>query len=207
MAELKKDQKPKKTRSKRLMPDQVAYSRFETMPGRQAQVDLAAFKITEPSGRTSTVYLFLMLLGYCRAMYGEFVQRCTQESFLDCHKRAFHYLGGVPDEVLYDNMQVHFNINLQHLAHHFGFTPKVCPPYCSRVKGQGGTSRRLHSRELLARLRVQLDRAGEPGSVCLARQGGQHPRPCMSPAADRRTLAAGEGQSPQASRCGNILNF
>jgi transposase len=129
MAELKKDQKPKKTISKRLMPDQVAYSRIETMPGRQAQVDLAAFKITEPSGRTSTVYLFLMLLSYCRAMYGEFVQRCTLEIFLDCHKRAFHYLGGVPDEVLYDNMKVKSNINLQHLAQHFGFTSKVCPPW------------------------------------------------------------------------------
>ena len=69
-------------------------------------------------------------------MYGEFVQRCTLESFLDCHKRAFHYLGGVPDEVLYDNMQVHFNINLQHLAHHFGFTPKVCPPYRPWVKAK-----------------------------------------------------------------------
>ena len=114
----------------------IAYSRFETMPGRQAQVDWAYFKITELSRRTSTVYLFLMQLGYFRAMYGEFVQRCTLEIFLDCHKRAFHYLGGVPDEVLYDNMQVHFNINLQHLAHHFGFTPKVCPPYCSRVRAK-----------------------------------------------------------------------
>ena len=44
MAELKKDQKPKKTRSNRLMPDQVAYSRIETMPGRQAQVDWADFR-------------------------------------------------------------------------------------------------------------------------------------------------------------------
>jgi transposase len=114
----------------------IAYSRFETMPGRQAQVDLAVFKITEPSGRTSTVYLFLMLLDYCRAMYGEFVQRCTLEIFLDCHKRAFHYLGGVPDEVLYDNMQVHFNINLQHLAHHFSAKPKVCPPHCPRVRAK-----------------------------------------------------------------------
>jgi transposase len=101
-------------------------------------VDWADFKITEPSGRTSTVYLFLMLLGYCRAMYVEFVQRCTLESFLDCHKRALHYLGGVPAEVLYDNMkhvvirrdsgQVDFNIELLHFAHHCGFTPKACPP-------------------------------------------------------------------------------
>ena len=101
-------------------------------------MDWADFKITEPSGRTSTVYLFLMQLGYSRAMYGEFVQRCTLESFLDCHKRAFHYLGGVPDEVLYDNMNrcPTFNINLQHFAHHFGFTPKVCPPYSPWVKGK-----------------------------------------------------------------------
>jgi transposase len=210
MAELKKDQKPKKTRSKRLMPDQVpeycrterrasilapfvriiqdwvrqhnfsaiwifkrlkqigytggydtvksfvrplkeqqariAYSRFETMPGLQAQVDWADFKITEPSGRTSTVYLFLMLLGYCRAMYVEFVQCCTLESFLDCHKRAFHYLGGVPVEVLYDNMkhvvirrdigQVDFNIELLHFAHHCGFMPKAISPYSPWVKGK-----------------------------------------------------------------------
>lgn len=124
----------------------IAYSRFETMPGLQAQVDWADFKITEPSGRTSTVYLFLMLLGYCRAMYVEFVQRCTLESFLDCHKRAFRYLGGVPAEVLYDNMkhvvirrdsgQVDFNVELLHFAHHCGFTPKACPPYSPWMKGK-----------------------------------------------------------------------
>jgi transposase len=124
----------------------IAYIRFETMPGLQAQVDWADFKIAEPNGRTSMLYLFLMLLGYCRAMYIELVRRCTLESFLDCHIRAFHYLGGVPAELLYDNMkqvvirrdsgQVDFNVEFLHFAHHYGFTPKACPPYAPWVKGK-----------------------------------------------------------------------
>jgi transposase len=124
----------------------IAYIRFETMPGLQAQVDWADFQIREPNGATSTVYLFILLLGYCRAMYAEFVNRCTLESFLDGHTRAFHYLGGVPSEVLYDNMKhvvirrlvgrVQFNAEILHFAHHYGFTPKACPPYGPWVKGK-----------------------------------------------------------------------
>jgi len=68
----------------------IAYARFETMPGLQAQVDWADFQIAE----------FILVLGYCRAIYAEFVNRCTLESFLDGHIRAFHYLGGVPAELL-----------------------------------------------------------------------------------------------------------
>jgi transposase len=59
-------------------------------------------------------------------MYVEFVRRCTLESFLDCHKRAFDYLGGLPGEVFYDSMehvvirrdsgQVYFNVELLHFA-------------------------------------------------------------------------------------------
>jgi len=111
----------------------IAYARFETMPGLQAQVDWADFQIAEPNGKTSTVYLFILVLGYCRAIYAEFVNRCTLENFLDAHIRAFDYLGGVPAELLYDNMKhvvirhlvgkVAFNPELLHFAHHDGFTP------------------------------------------------------------------------------------
>jgi transposase len=124
----------------------LAYIRFETLPGDQAQVDWADFQITEGNGRSRTVFLFLLVLGYSRAMYAEFVHRCTLESFLDCHLRAFHYLGGVPQEVLYDNMkhvvirrlvgQVEFNGELMHFAQHYGFQPRSCPPYSPWVKGK-----------------------------------------------------------------------
>ncbi len=108
--------------------------------------DWADFQIAEPNGKASTVYLFILVLGYCRAIYAEFVHRCTLESFLDAHIRAFHYLGGVPAELLYDNMKhvvirhlvgkVKFNPELLHFAQHYGFAPKACPPYAAWVKGK-----------------------------------------------------------------------
>ena len=55
----------------------LAYVRFETEPGLQAQVDWGDFQIQETNGETTTVYAFVMLLGYCRAKYVEFVDRCT----------------------------------------------------------------------------------------------------------------------------------
>ena len=87
-----------------------------------------------------------MVLGYSRAMYVEFVERCTLEAFMDCHIRAFGALGGVPAEILYDNMKhvvisrengkAVFNTEFLHFAHHYGFKPVACPPYSPWVKGK-----------------------------------------------------------------------
>ena len=124
----------------------LAYIRFETEPGLQAQFDWGDFQIQEPNGRTTTVYAFVLVLGYGRAMYVEFVERCTLDVFMDCHIRAFRYLQGVPAEILYDNMKnvvigrengkVTFNIEFLHFAHHYGFQPMVAPPYSPWVKGK-----------------------------------------------------------------------
>lgn len=124
----------------------LAYIRFETEPGLQAQVDFGDFQIVNPDGSTTTVPAFVMILGFSRALYAEFVDRCTMETFLDCHINAFRSLGGVPAEILYDNMKnmvvdrhegrTNFNIEFLHFAHHYGFTPKACPPYSPWVKGK-----------------------------------------------------------------------
>jgi transposase len=124
----------------------LAYIRFETQPGHQAQVDWGDFQVQQPDGTTTTVYLFVMLLGFSRALYAEFVERCTLETFLDCHIRAFRYLGGVPAEILYDNMKhvvigrengkAVFNTEFVHFAHHYRFTPRPCPAYSPWVKGK-----------------------------------------------------------------------
>ena len=47
----------------------------------------------------------MLVLGFSRADYVEFVDRCTLETLLDGHIRGFKYLGGVPAEILYDNMK------------------------------------------------------------------------------------------------------
>jgi len=133
-------------REKKKQLSRLAYIRFETEPGLQAQVDWADFKIVESDGSQSTRYAFVMVLGYSRALYVEFVDDCTLQSFMNCHINAFKYLQGIPVEILYDNMKnvvigkvagkSKFNAEFVYFAHHYGFQPKTCPPYSPWVKGK-----------------------------------------------------------------------
>ena len=123
-----------------------AFLRFETVPGLQGQVDWADFKVATAGAKDITLYLFIMVLGFSRAMYAQFVNTCSLQAFLDAHLRAFHYLGGVPLELLYDNMRHVFigtqngrkiiNVELMHFANHCMFKPILCPPYSPWVKGK-----------------------------------------------------------------------
>ncbi len=74
--------------------------RFETAPGAQMQVDWAT--IRRGADRLS---VFVAALGWSRAAYAEFVEDERLETLLSCHEHAFLALGGVPEEVLYDNMR------------------------------------------------------------------------------------------------------
>jgi len=110
-----------------------AFIRFETIPGLQGQVDWADFQVIQPTGQVLTYYLFIMVLGFSRAIYAELVKTCTMQTFMDAHIRAFKYLGGVPMEILYDNLKhvvidrkkskANFNIEFLHFAHHYAFKP------------------------------------------------------------------------------------
>lgn len=122
----------------------IAYLRFETEPGRQAQVDFGDFKVVEPDGSERTLYKFSMILGFSRTPYCEFLERCDMTSFLDSHQRAFAHFGGVPAEILYDRMRnvfirklagkTQFTQGLMALADHYGFTPEVAPACSPWVK-------------------------------------------------------------------------
>jgi transposase len=126
--------------------DRVAYIRFETVPGLQAQVDFGDFKVRDAGGTDTTLYAFVMVLGFSRHMYVEFIERCTMTGFLDCHKHAFGYFRGVPGEILYDNMknvvvrrlvgQVKFNETFVDFGRHYGFKAAACPPYSPWYKGK-----------------------------------------------------------------------
>lgn len=124
----------------------LAYVRFETEPGQQAQVDFGDFQVMRPDGATQTYYLFCMILGHSRMLYAELLERCDLVSFLEAHQRAFAYFGGVPREILYDRMRnvylkrlrgkSQFTQGLQGLAVHYGFQPRVAPAYAPWVKGK-----------------------------------------------------------------------
>lgn len=124
----------------------IAYMRFETEPGYQAQVDFGEFQVENADGSIKKLYLFSMILGYSRKIYGELIERCDLPTFLDCHIRAFDFFGGVPEEILYDRMRNvfigkiagknKFNDTLLGFALHYGFKPEVAPSYAAWVKGK-----------------------------------------------------------------------
>jgi len=137
---------------------QLAYVRFETGPGEQAQVDFGEFTVTLMDGTVKRYFLFAMILGYSRKLYACLLDRCDLPSFLEAHIQAFEHLGGVPEEILYDRMRnVYvrrlcetpdagsealgvgkplFTQSLMTLAVHYGFKPAVAPAYAAWVKGK-----------------------------------------------------------------------
>lgn len=133
----------KKLKQKR---DHVAYVRFETMPGQQAQVDFGDFQIECADGTKLTIYCFIMVLGFSRKMYVEFIDCCTMANFLSCHQKAFKYFGGIPVEILYDNMKnvvvkrflgvVQWNATFLSFCLHYGFRPLTTPTYSPWAKGK-----------------------------------------------------------------------
>jgi len=124
-----------------------AYIRFETEPGKQAQVDFGEFQVADEHGKTvETIFLFSMILGYSRRPYHEFIRRRDLTSFLDCHIHAFEHFGGVPEEILYDRMKnvlirqlagkLEWNKEFYSFCLHYRFQPLVAPPYAAWVKGK-----------------------------------------------------------------------
>lgn len=93
-------------RGKKMDLNEKATVRFETMPGKQGQVDWAFFEdcLVYEDGKWKKLYCFLMVLGYSRMRYIEFVTDMSTNTLIRCHQNAFRYFGGYPEEILYDNM-------------------------------------------------------------------------------------------------------
>ncbi len=84
-------------------PRREPYLLTETLPGEQAQVDWAYIgKLAFPGGERA-LWLFVMVLGHSRAMWGEFVLDLSVHSLCRSLVRASVALGGVPRQWLFDN--------------------------------------------------------------------------------------------------------
>lgn len=120
--------------------------RFETPPGRQAQCDWAHLGTHLVSGEFTPLYLFVMILGFSRALYAEVVTKTDIDTFLELHVHAFESFGGMPEEILYDNQKVVvltrgqagpvFHPAFLAFAGQFGFRPRLCRPYRAKTKGK-----------------------------------------------------------------------
>ena len=130
--------------------NEKATVRFETMPGLQGQVDWGFFenyKVLE-NGESKKLYCFLMILGYSRMRYIEFVTDMSTTTLIKCHINAFRYFDGYPEEILYDNMkqvvikrmmkqsESELNKQFEDFAGFYGFKPILCRPYRGQTKGK-----------------------------------------------------------------------
>jgi transposase len=81
------------------------YIPLEFDPGTDAQADWGE-AVVEIAGERITVQVFCMRLCYSRKLFMMAFPVQKQEAFFEGHVRAFHYFGGVPHRITYDNLKV-----------------------------------------------------------------------------------------------------
>lgn len=125
-------------------PDPEPVIRFETAPGVQAQVDFAEVRF--PWGKR---YALLVVLGCSRLLWVQFYSRQTLQTVITGLETAFAYFGGVPAELLFDQMKAVIledhraaggklleNPEFLRCAAHWGFRIRACRPYRAQTKGK-----------------------------------------------------------------------
>lgn len=133
--------------------------RFETTPGLQAQVDWKEnLTMISKHGEVFKINIFLMVLGYSRTKYLQVTMDKSQKTLFKCMISAFNYFGGIPKEILFDNMKtvidrskstfsrVEFNKVFKYFADDSGFKPIACRAYRPQTKGKVESLARLTNR-------------------------------------------------------------
>ena len=120
------------------------HPRYETAPGIQAQVDWKEdIKIANCYGEIFTFQVFDYKLGYSR--YPIFTYKLYKTSVIDCLIASFKATGGVPREILFDNMSSvvdrdgnkrNISNRMKAFAKDFNFKIKLCKPRHPFTKGK-----------------------------------------------------------------------
>lgn len=141
--------------------DQIykATIRFETTPGLQAQVDWKeSFRITSRNGELFDINIFLMVLGYSRLKYIGLTLDRNQDTLKQELISALKSFGGVPKEILFDNMKsvidqsktqyndAVINSNFYQFSKDIGFQVIACRPYRPQTKGKVETLAKIMER-------------------------------------------------------------
>ncbi len=131
-------------RKVRPRPPEEPVVRFETPPGHQGQVDFAHFRL--PWGKRSAL---IVVLGYSRLLWVQFYTQQTMRTLMRGLESSFAYFGGVPSELLFDQMKAVVIEDARHddgilvenpefvrYAHHWNFKIRACRPYRAQTKGK-----------------------------------------------------------------------
>ena len=122
------------------------HPRFETAPGIQAQVDWKEdVSIANCYGEIFTFQVFDYKLGHSRYCHFTYKLYKTRQDIFDCLIASFNATGGVPKEILFDNMASvvdlkgnhrHINEKMRTFAKDFNFKIKLCKPRHAYTKGK-----------------------------------------------------------------------
>jgi transposase len=122
------------------------HPRFETPPGKQAQVDWKEdLKLISKYNEEFIINVFNYKLGNSRYCHFEYKKHRTQQDVFDSLIKAFKETGGVPKEILFDNMRTvvdivdnrrRINTKMQAFADDFSFKISLCKPRKSYTKGK-----------------------------------------------------------------------
>ena len=135
-------------KSKGLKPVKTpkGHPRFETEPGVQAQVDWKEdISIANRYGEIFTFQVFDYKLGYSRYPVFTYKLQKTRQDVFDCLIASFKATGGVPREILFDNMasvvdiggnKRSINSKMRAFAKDFNFKIKLCKPRHPFTKGK-----------------------------------------------------------------------
>ena len=118
-------------------PERKAYLTLNFSPGECGQVDFGYCGTIQVGNENRRLYVFMMTLCHSRMIYAEFIMRQNTEHFLQCHRNAFEYFGGVPEKVMVDNCKVAvsdasrygsavINAHYADLASHYNFKVVAC---------------------------------------------------------------------------------
>jgi transposase len=119
--------------------------RFETEPGRQAQIDWGECGSIAVDGLRRKLYVFVFVLGFSRMLFARFTTSTRTEVLQRCMAEAFERLG-ICREIVVDNMKqavlsntpagVRFAPKFLDFCEHYQVRAIATPPYWPRAKGK-----------------------------------------------------------------------
>jgi transposase len=123
--------------------------RVERGPGEEAQVDFGyAGYMLDETGQRRKAWAFVMTLAWSRHQYVEFVYDQRVDTWLEVHRHAFEFFGGVPKKVVPDNLKAaivraswdgtdpQVQWAYRECAEHYGFLIAPCRPFTPQHKGK-----------------------------------------------------------------------
>jgi transposase len=123
------------------------YTRKECEPAEEAEIDFGYVgKMLDAEGNLRKAWAFVMVLGWSRYAYVEFVFDQKVETWLRCHRNALEFFGGVPQRLVIDNLKSgitqaiwddpHVQMAYRECAEHYGFLILPCRPATPEHKGK-----------------------------------------------------------------------